>query len=353
MKIDHFKIIDRAFNITLNYRALWIFGVIIALALAGGSSGGGGGGNSGAQFNGNGGHPGPGFGTEFFTPAVIGVLIAIALVLVLLALLYGIAVTIGRYVSESALIQMVNLHEETGATHTIKEGFKLGWSRSAWRIFLINLLIGLPLTLAFILLFVLSLSPLLLWITRETVVGILGTVTAIGLVFLVILLAIVIGIAVSTLQHFFWRTSVLEGRGVFESIREGFQMVKQNLKDVALMWLFMAVINFVIGIGLMLFFFLILILAAVVGLLPALLVGGLTSLFANGPWPWIAGAVVGVPLFILVLTIPTAFLGGLLETFKSTVWTLTYRELKAANALMNGDDAPLENITLLESAPAL
>ena len=44
---------------------------------------------------------------------------------------------------------------------------------------------------------------------------------------------------------------------------------------------------------------------------PALLAGGLTSLALEGPVPWIVGAAVGVPIFILVMVIPMLFLGGL------------------------------------------
>ena len=284
--------------------------------------GGGGGGNGTGGFN-------PGDIPELIPPEMLTLIIVGVVVLVLIAILFGTLVTIGRYISESALIQMVNMHEETGEKYTIKQGFKLGWSRSAWRLFLIGLVIGLPLAVFFIFGFVLALSPLLLWITEINTLGILGTVSAIGLFFLMVVLAIVVGTIVNTLLYFFWRVCVLEQRGVFESIREGFALAKQNFKDVGLMWLYMAIINFVAGILLMMVFFLIIILAAIAALLPALLVGGLASLFMSGPWPWVIAAAVGMPIFILIISIPSLFIGGVLETFKSTVWTLTYRELRA------------------------
>jgi hypothetical protein len=74
---------------------------------------------------------------------------------------------------------------------------------------------------------------------------------------------------------------------------------------------------------------LLLLLAAVLAGVPALLAGGLTSLALEGPVPWIVGAAVGVPIFFLVLVVPMLFLGGLIEVFKSSVWTLTYREVRA------------------------
>jgi hypothetical protein len=45
--------------------------------------------------------------------------------------------------------------------------------------------------------------------------------------------------------------------------------------------------------------------------------------------PWIAGAAIGVPIFLAVIILPALFLSGLMEVFKSSTWTLTYRELTA------------------------
>jgi hypothetical protein len=49
---------------------------------------------------------------------------------------------------------------------------------------------------------------------------------------------------------------------------------------------------------------------------------------ANVTAGWITAGIVGVLLFILFLAAPLAFVGGLLETYLSSVWTLVYRELK-------------------------
>jgi len=53
------------------------------------------------------------------------------------------------------------------------------------------------------------------------------------------------------------------------------------------------------------------------------------SLIAQGATPWIAAIIVGLPIFIVVMAIPLAVLGGLMQTFQSSTWTLTYRELLA------------------------
>jgi len=48
----------------------------------------------------------------------------------------------------------------------------MGWSRSAFRLFLIKLVVSLPTAVAFILLFALALAPLLLWATDVEAAGV-------------------------------------------------------------------------------------------------------------------------------------------------------------------------------------
>jgi len=67
----------------------------------------------------------------------------------------------------------------------------------------------------------------------------------------------------------------------------------------------------------------------VIGGLPALIIGGLISLVTEGAVPWIVGGSLGLLLFLAVVMPPSLFLGGVYQTFDSSVWTLTYRELRA------------------------
>jgi hypothetical protein len=220
----------------------------------------------------------------------------------------------------------------------------MGWSRTAWRLFLIKLLIGLPVILAFALLFLLVLALGLLSglvvMKNSVVAGVIGIVAAVGLFFMLIFLAIVVGAVLSLLIKFFWRACALEGLGVIESIRQGFDVVRQYLKDVVIMWLIMIGVHIgwtiamiAMAIVLLPAIILLIIVGGVLGGLPALLVGGLASLFFEGAVPWILAGVIGIPIFILVVALPWLFLGGLMEVFKSSVWTLTYRELRALESL--------------------
>lgn len=342
MGMDHIKVLKRAWEMTWRYRALWIFGVILALTTARGWGGGGGNGNQ-AQYRING-EDLPWSGREFelphIPPNVTSILIAAGVGLACGIVILIVVTTIARYVAETALIQMVDDYEDTGEKRNIRGGFRLGWSRTAFRLFLIKLLTSLPVAVAFILLFALSLSPLLLWVTESSVARIVGTVAAIGLFFMVLFLAILVAAAISLLLKFFWRACALEEMGVIESIRQGFGLVRQRLKDVGIMWLIMVGVQIgwvlaMIAMVIVLFpaIILLIILGGVLGGLPALLTGGLISLLFEGPVPWVVGALVGLPIFILVVATPWLFLGGLMEVFKSIVWTLTYRELHTLEGL--------------------
>jgi hypothetical protein len=322
--MDYGKILKRAWHMVWRYRALWVFGVILALTT-------GGGGNNWFQymFNREDLPPGAQLRIDQMSPEMASTLIAIGIGLAFLIVILIIAAAVARYVSETALIRMVDEHEQTGQQRSVRQGFRLGWSRTAWRLFLIDLLIGVPVVLAFILMFALAAAPLFLWATESTAAGAFGTALTIGLGLLVILLAIVVGVILSVLMRFFRRVCVLERRGVTESIRRGYFMVRQNVRDVAVLWLITLGLGIGWGIVMIPVTLVVLFLGAVLGGLPALLAGVLADLAFGGAVPWIVGLAVGIPLFTLVVAGPLLFLGGLWEVFKSSVWTLTYRELRA------------------------
>jgi len=345
--MDHIKVLKRAWNMVWDYRALWVFGIILALVTSsGGGNGGNGGGSSGG---GNNGFPRfDDFSPPELSPQIVTTLIAIGIGVLGVIFLLVIVGTIARYLAETALIRMVDHYEETNEKLSVRQGFRLGWSRTAFRFFLINFLINLPVLALFVLMFLLPLVPLLpllLEVIESTPLIVISAVVAAGLFFLMLFLVIVVGAAITLLRQFLWRACALEGLGVIESIREGFGIVRRHLKDVVIMWLIMIGIRIgwaiaVIATVIVLFpvILLLIVVGALIGGVPALLVGGLGSLFLEGPVPWIVGAIVGLPVFILVMAAPWVFLGGLMEVFKSSTWTLTYRELRALESLETEPD---------------
>jgi hypothetical protein len=243
--------------------------------------------------------------------------------------------TIARYVAEAALIRMVSEAEETGEKAGVRRGLRLGFSRTAWRLFLIDLAIHVPVALAFLVLFAVALSPLLLW-TSGTVAGVMGTIFTTGLTLLLILLGIPVRLVLSPLVQVMRRACGVEDLGVGASIRRGFGMLTHHLKEIAVVWLawlgvrlawVLAVLPLLIVIAPA--FLVSLVLGVVAAGLPAVAVGALVSTFLEIPFAWIVGAVVALPIFILVAIAPIVFIEGLVEVFKSSTWTLAYRDLRA------------------------
>jgi len=336
--MDHFRILKRAFSITASYRALWVFGILLALTTgANGRISGGPGGDGGS---------GPGTGTPqwpVISPEVLNALIIAGITVLCLALILAVVFTIARYVAETALIRMVDQHEATGAKLSVRQGFRLGWSRAALRLFLLDFVLGLIFLIVFLLLLAVAGAPLLVWLTDSAALKVLGTVLAAGLGVVLIFAAIVVGIAVSLLLQFWHRAIVLEDRNVNEAVRRGWQLLRQRLGDVLVMGLILFGLGLGWGIVLVPVVFLLLALAAIAGGLPALLAFAVAGLVAQGAVPWIAAVVVGLPIFIVILAIPLAVIGGLAQTFQSSTWTLTYRELlalEAARSNGNGETPP-------------
>ncbi len=336
--MDHIKILKRAFSITRDYRTLWVFGILLAITTAGR----GGSGSSGGGDNGGGGAF-PSGGWPEISPEVINALIIAGIVLLLVVLLLAVVSAILRYVSETALIRMVDQHEANNEKLSVRQGFRLGWSRPALRLFLMDLLIGLSATVIFLLLLLISATPLLVWLTDSVPARVFGTILAVGLAVLVIFVAIAVGIALSLLLQFFRRAIVLENLGVLEGMRRGLQIVRQRLGDVVVMGLILFGLGLAWVIVTIPLIIVLVLAAAVLGGLPALLLGMIVGLFTEGALPWIVAAVVGFPIFFIIIAAPTMFLSGLVETYQSSTWTLTYRELLAlesARPLPAGDSNP-------------
>jgi hypothetical protein len=357
--MDHIKVLKRAFQITWDYKALWIFGIILALTVGGGFS------NPGSPDSG----PQAQYtvdnpeeipqsielpdGREVTVPQAlreVSTWLAIGATLCGLcccALIVWIVVTtVARYVAETALIRMVDDYEETGEKRTLREGFQMGWSRSAFWLWLFDtaMLIGglvlfVPASLLLAGLMVLSIAAI------ETlgiiVLGIIGIVAFVGLLFLVILAGIIFGLTVSFVRPYIYRACVLEGVGIIDAVREGLRIVSRHLLDAVIMQLIVIGLYFAWFVLMVIVTFVLLFAALVAAAIPVLVLGGLGSLLIG--WPaWIVGGLFGALSFIVVVVVPGLLLRGLEMTFISTLWTLTYRELKALEGIEPEDVETLE-----------
>ena len=175
-------------------------------------------------------------------------------------------------------------------------------------------------------------SPLLVWLTDNTPLRVLGTVLAAALGVVVIFVGIAAAIALSLLLTLWHRAVVLEDRGVNDAVRRGWQLLRRRLGDVGVMGVILFGLGLAKTIVLVPVVFLLLAVAVIGGGLPAMLAYAVTGLMTQGATPLIAAAIVGVPVFILVMAIPLVLIGGLVQTFQSSTWTLTYRELASQDA---------------------
>ena len=355
--MDPIKILKRAWYILWNYRALWIFGLV--LALAAGSSAGGRGSNSSYQFN-QGEQATPQNMQEAFRDVqreltrlfqqgipdinisgqALTTFLWILAAFILLLLVVGIIVAIARYVSETAVIRMVDEYEGSGTKMSVAQGIRTGWSSTAWRLFLINLIVNLPAIALVLILLSAGVGAYFAIVNGNANFAAVSVISLIVLGFAAIFLVVIVTILLRLLRQFFWRICVLEGAGVGESLRGGFALVRENWKSVGLMWLVMIGLGIVWAVASIVLIILTIpvvivtvALAIAVAAIPFLLLAGAFSLFLTGPLPWVAAALFILPLFLTIGFSPWLLLGSWQAVFTSTVWTLTYREIKALPAI--------------------
>jgi hypothetical protein len=346
--MNHKDILKRAWQILGNYRVLWVFGIILGLTTASA-------GERLIQYSGNRGNRvsetqttpdmwGKSFQegwdqmeTEFnklFTDIIPvewqHAFVTIAIVAGCLILILIVLRLIFCYISRTSLMKMVNEYEETGAKHTVREGFRIGWSRTTWKLFLVDLTISLPAFIVLLIALVIAMLPLLLLASNETTASILGVVLSSGLFLLWIFVTIIIATLISVLLEIFRLACALEDLGVAAAIQRGFALARQNLGGLVLMWLILMGINIGYTFAIIPVVFIVLLVAGVIATVLGLIAAGTVGLVTV---PWIAGLAVGLPIFILLMAIPLAFIDGLRQTYISSVWTLTYREMLALESL--------------------
>jgi hypothetical protein len=363
--LDITKILKRSWNILWNYRMLWVFGFILAMTVGGNSFGNRGGGSS-SSANNDQNQPGqhrPFDGwqglqgdtikekmndglrqagaainkLEAQYPVEFHMGIAVAITALVVIVILSIIGAVLRYVAETSTIRMVNEYEQSSLKVGFRQGWKYGWSSASWRLFLINFVVHIPVMLLFILLGLVG-----WWIISNALHGVESTlitslIAGVGLSFIAILVTVVLMVVLNLLRDIAWRFTVLENADPMESLRLAANLVRRNWKSAGLMWLVMVGIKIAWGLAFLILIFpllLISIVTAVGGVVaasvPALLTAGISSLLsAPDYWPWIFALVIGFPLFAVVAFSPILFVNGLGLTYESSVWTLTYRELKA------------------------
>lgn len=265
--------------------------------------------------------------SELVTGSII-IVVAVTAAIFLLA-------TVVRYFADVALIRAVNDQVKTGQKASLGRLLGMGFSRAAWRFFLIDLVIRLPLLLLFLALVLLSLAPLSLWATGDASAGLFGVAAAGLLTAGVTLLAITINATLSVLIAFFRRACALEGLTALAAIGRGFRLLRHNLKDVAIMaawviaitiaWAILLIPVTLLIIPVVLAFVL---LGGLVAVAILIALAGVASLVLNEVLALVLAGCIALVVFIPIVGAPFFFWSGLLHVYASTIWTLTYRQLR-------------------------
>ena len=265
---------------------------------------------------------------------------SLLMTVIVLAIIGGIIFAFLRYTAITATIRMVDKYELSGVKVGFRKAWRYGWSSAAWRAFLINLLVNLPLFLLFV-----TLGLITWWVLAGIASGVESTIftrltAGAGLGFLLIFGTVIVMVVMYLWRNFAWRVTALEDAGVFASLGQGWRMMWRHWKNVGIMWLLMvglgiawAIAFFILLIPLLIVSAITMVFGVLVVAVPMLIATALASLFsAPGFWPWVFGAVVAAPFFFIVGFAPILLVSGWWEIFQSSVWTLVYRELKAIEA---------------------
>jgi hypothetical protein len=301
--MNYSEILSRAWQIIWKHKVLWIFGILAGCASG---SGGGGGGNTNfsreqqapSQMQ-----PYLNRAQTFFEsiPPSTWIMIAIGVgLLVLILVVLGIFLgTIGKI----GLIRGAQQADQDMASRlAFGELFK-GSLPYFWRVFLLNLLVGLVIFVVVILL---------------AIGAVLGAVLTLGLILICLLpllcLFIPLAIAINLVIEQATIAIVAENLGVMDGLRRGWEVVKTNVGPMIVMWLILGLA--ISGIG-----------AIILGL-PMLLVFAplMIGLFANARQALQTGLVISLVCCAAYMPV-LILLSGMLRSYVWSAWTLTFLRL--------------------------
>ncbi len=315
--MDYSGILKHAAQTTWRHRSLWLLGFLWAL-VSGGTGFGSNFGNMGATWSGD--LP---MGAPEFTPWMA---VALLFLLALLCVLIPVSVVLS-YVLWAGIYRVLDAWYTRQVAPTVGAGFREGWHRRTWHLFLLMVVVYVPLGLAFLLTLLLAASPLLLLLTEARAAVFLGVLMAAALLIPTLLLWVAVFTVISVLVQFWSRAVVLDEYPVPAALRYGWNLVRRRLREVAIMWLLMVGVELFLGMVMFIIF---------------ILAGGLALVIAGGPaWllaQWTESALPallwGIPVGLVIFLLPTLFASGLFLIFQAAVWNQVYRAIGgvAANA---------------------
>lgn len=345
ISIDISEVLLKAWKITWKFKVLWIFGILASCAENNrgsfNNSYNSGGGNGSDFGNGNLPEPFRKFATMDWQDAVQsflgqywGIIAAVIFLLCILSLLFYALGIMGR----TGLIKGATLAD--GAAENLSFGELWGEGlHYFWRMFLLNVLVGLPFfIIAIILVVILFAAVFGLIASHEAGSMIGGMVAALGVVVPAICCLAIVKIVVNMIVDQSKNAIVIEDIGVIESLRRGWEVFKNNFLTIILLAIILGVLGGIVGFIIAIPLILVAIPLAASIVLTTAQSDAATSLVPLG----IAGICFLAYLPVLLV------LRGVEGTYIQSVWTLTYLRITApapepppdAPALPETSDAP-------------
>ncbi len=292
--MDYGEVITRAWRIIWKYKVLWIFGILAGFT-APSTNGSTSAGNQVQYRFGSGEWARIGLDIQnFFNRIPIWVWILLALVGILLFIIAIVLNTIGRI----GVIKGASQGDEGVARLSFGPLFSASLPYF-WRVFFLNLLVGLAMVILVIVLLILFIPIAILTL-------------GIGLICF-ICLVIPIGWFIQLLVEQSIIAMIIEDRGIFDGLSRGWQVVTKNLGHMIVIALILflggAIVSFLIGLPA---------LAALSPLLVAAIAQTRTA---------ITGSILLSALLFLIYLPFLLILSGILSAYISTAWTLTFRRL--------------------------
>jgi len=280
LNIDYWDLVTRSLRVAWKYKFLWFFGFFASS---------GGGGNFGTWRE----DSAPWLREFFIRNPYAFVMIIMAVVII------GLILIVMNVISTGGLIRSTS-----AANRGLGISFSQTWSAGLstfWR------LLGLSI-LAIIAMLVVTLVCV-----APVVISLLGGAPGIAIAILIAAVLFLPYVAFLFLLTFTVtyaeREIVLEGAGIFDAIRGGWELTRRWIWKSLMVWLVM----FLSGIVYM------------VGLVAALLMLAV-PFFAIGVSNLVLALVVGIPIGLVVVILAS----GWFTTYSYSVWTLAYEQLKAA-----------------------
>ncbi|TEU00256.1 MAG: hypothetical protein E3J30_02955 [Anaerolineales bacterium] len=300
--MDISAIFKRAWEITWKHKGLWVLGILANCS--GGSSSQGSSNVSRIPEYRTGGGEFPQIERWFQAipeEAWIAIAIAAVGVMLLLALVFWVLAAIGN----GGLIAGFQM-AETGETVTLASAFQQGISYF-WKLLVIQLILGLASLVVFV--------PVIFG-------GAILSVLTLGIFLLclipLICLLIPLGIALTIYTLLTQIALIVEELDIVAAFQRAWEVFRSNLGQVVVMGLILGIGGFVVGLVLAIPFILI-----ALPFITGLIVGTDTSSVAG-----LSVTIIGMLLYLPVLLLA----GGIMRTFITGSWTLTYRSLIASMA---------------------